>query len=89
MRTLYARPTQDWPVLGLHGQKLGNIVCCAFDARTGRLKYLELQTSWQTIHLDWPNLEFDENQQSFKVIKHIGVQNSAAQVSDDNSETEG
>jgi hypothetical protein len=69
MRTLFARPTQDWPVLGLQGQKLGSIVRCAFDADTGRLKYLELQTSWQTIHLDWPHLRFDEQLQSFKLTK--------------------
>lgn len=88
MRTLFARPTQDWPVLGLQGQKLGNIERCAFDAETGRLKYMELRTSWQTIHLEWPNLEFDENQQSFKLSKHIGVINRAAQASDDRPESD-
>ncbi len=74
MRTLFARPTQEWPVLGLQGQKLGSIVRCAFDAGTGELKYLELQTSWQTIHLDWPNLRFDEKQQVFKLSKHHQAQ---------------
>lgn len=83
MRTLFARPTQDWPVLGLQGQKLGSIVRCAFDAGTGRLKYLELKTSWQTIHLDWPALEFDENQQSFKLHKHGGISRRLSQASDD------
>jgi hypothetical protein len=83
MRTLFVRPTQDWPVLGLQGQKLGSIVRCALDAGSGRLKYLELQTPWQTIHLDWPHLEFDEHQQSFKVSKHIVVHSRSSQASDD------
>lgn len=83
MRTLFARPTQDWPVLGLQGQKLGSIARCAFDAGTGRLKYLELKTSWQTIHLDWPNLEFDETQQSFKLSKPAGINGREPQASDD------
>lgn len=69
MRTLYSRPTQDWPVLGLQGQRLGTIVRCALDAGTGRVKYLQLRTSWQTIDIAWSHLEFDETQQSFKLNK--------------------
>ncbi len=87
MQTLFVRPTQDWPVLGLQGQKLGNIVRCAFDADTGRLKYLELQTSWQTIHLDWPNLRFDEQLQSFKLTK-FGQSGRSPQPSGENSESD-
>jgi hypothetical protein len=71
MRTLYSRPTQDWPVVGLQGQKLGSIVRCAMDAETGKVKYLQLRTSWQTIDIAWTNLVFDEHQQSFKLNRKI------------------
>lgn len=70
MHTLFARPTQDWPVLGLQGQRLGTIVSCAVDAGTGHVKYLQLRTPWQTIDLQWSVLKFDEKQQSFKLYKH-------------------
>ena len=76
MRTLYARPTQEWPVIGLHGQRLGHIVRCALDAKTGKVKYVELRTSWQTIGIEWPNLEFNEKQQSFQLSKHQGTAGS-------------
>ena len=79
MHTLYARPTKDWPVLGLQGQKLGTIVGCALDAGTGKVKYVELRTSWQTIYIQWPNVEFDEQRQSFKLNKHGTVESLANQ----------
>lgn len=69
MATLYAQPTQDWPVLGLQGQLLGNIVRCTVDTATGEVVHLELRTAWQTIGLDWPSLQFDEAQQLFRLNK--------------------
>lgn len=81
MRTLYARPTQDWPVLGLQGQTLGTIVSCALDAGTGKVKYVELKTSWQTMYIQWPNVEFDEKRQSFKLNKHGTIDSLASQAS--------
>jgi hypothetical protein len=67
MSTLYARPTEDWPVLGLQEQSLGTVVCCALDAATGEVKFLQLRTAWQTIDIEWHNLVFDENRQTFKL----------------------
>ncbi len=69
MAILHAEPTQDWPVLGLHGQLLGNIARCTVDTETGRIVQLELRTAWQTIGLEWPNLHFDEAQQRFQLNK--------------------
>lgn len=69
MATLYARPTQTWPVLGLQGQLLGTIERCALDAATGELKYLELRTAWQKINIEWPHLLFDEQRQAFRLNK--------------------
>lgn len=80
MATLYALPAQDWPVLGLQGQFLGNIERCALDASTGELLYLELRTAWQKIDIEWPNLEFDEQQQSFRLQKSAAMVRRRAQA---------
>ena len=82
MATLYTQPTQDWPVLGLQGQLLGNIVRCTLDTATGEIVHLELRTAWQTIGLDWPSLQFDENKQLFRLNKPANVNRPQGQASD-------
>jgi sporulation protein YlmC with PRC-barrel domain len=69
--TLFARPVNAWPVIGLRGQHLGTVEQCAIDPEGGAVSYLVLRTPWQTIDIDWPDLEFDQQQQSFKLIRKI------------------
>jgi len=68
MAILYVQPVQRWPVLGLHGQRLGTVETCALDPDTGKVKHLVLRTQWQTIDIEWPYLVFREEHQSFQLI---------------------
>lgn len=73
MITVYARPTQEWQVLGLQEQNLGSIVGFSLDPTTGKIKSLSLKTEWQTIDIQWLNLEFNERLQAFKLHKSATI----------------
>jgi sporulation protein YlmC with PRC-barrel domain len=68
MMRVYAKLEQSWPVVGLKGQRLGTVERCAIDINTGVVKYLQLQTAWQMIDIDWQGLTFDKERQHFRLL---------------------
>lgn len=48
-----------WQMLGVHGQPVGTVNACGIDLHTGRIKYLVLETPWQTLTVPWQAVRVD------------------------------
>jgi hypothetical protein len=71
MGKVYAKLRPAWPVVGLQGQRLGTVERCAIDVSAGVVTHLELKTAWQTIDIEWPGLEFDEDDKVIRLVPRI------------------
>ncbi len=67
MSTIQAQTLRAWPVFGIHGQCLGTTNRCVLDVSEGTICCLELKTPWQTLEIEWPQIEFDETCQGFRL----------------------
>jgi len=81
-QTTRMRLPQTWQMLGLHGQVVGKVESCGIDMHTGRIKYLVLETPWQTLTIPWQTVCVESSQGRFQLRgKHRQIRSKGAQGS--------
>ncbi len=63
---------KEYPLFGLHGQRLGAVGALGLFLTGGRISHLELRTRWQTICIPWAGTEFDPEEETFRLKPGVG-----------------
>jgi hypothetical protein len=53
------------PLIGLHGQRLGEVTALRLSGTTMQVEQLELQTQWQTLQLRSETVRYDAGKEVF------------------------
>lgn len=56
-------------VIGMQGQRLGQIDEIVVDVHSGSIVYVMLATQWSSVQLSWDSVAFDEHEKAFRIKK--------------------